>query len=205
MKRCFDVMCAGIGLVLLAPLFLILAVIIELDSRGGVFFRQQRSGRNFVPFEIWKFRTMSASPAGGGLTIGEDPRITKAGRWLRRFKLDELPQLINVFRGEMSLVGPRPELPEFTKLFEEDYKTILKVRPGITDPASIKYRHESELLADAMDPTRTYVEEILPDKIKLAKAYAEKATLLADVRIILDTFRILTSTRRVSPEQRRAN
>lgn len=179
---------------LLAPLA-VLAVLIKLDSPGPVFFRQERIGRNFRPFFIWKFRTMvnGAPRLGGPITVSGDPRVTRLGRMLRRWKLDELPQLINVLKGDMSLVGPRPELAEYVERFRADYAEILKVRPGLTDPASLKYRDEEQVLSLAADPEAEYVSRVLPEKIRLAKAYAARASLAGDLKIMALTLRALFS------------
>ncbi|MEX2114363.1 MAG: sugar transferase [Pirellulales bacterium] len=189
LKRTFDALAAGVGLVLLSPLFLIAALAVRLDSRGPVFFVQERVGRNFVPFGILKFRTMvaDADRRGGQITSGNDSRITRSGRWLRKTKIDELPQLINVVRGDMSLVGPRPEVPKYVAMFRGDFTTILTVRPGLTDPASIKYRDEAALLAASDDAERAYVEHVLPDKIALARDYVQRASLVGDLRLIVHT------------------
>jgi lipopolysaccharide/colanic/teichoic acid biosynthesis glycosyltransferase len=189
LKRTFDILASLLGLAVLAPFGLFVALAIKLDSRGPVFFRQLRVGRNFCPFRIYKFRTMVAdAPARGGqLTAGADPRITRVGRRLRKFKIDELPQLINVLVGDMSLVGPRPEVPKYVELFADDYRDILSVRPGITDPASVKYRDENEILATAADPEAAYVEKILPEKIALAREYIERSSFLYDLGIIFQT------------------
>src|SRR5215813_8810896 len=154
MKRIFDILMATIGLVILAPLFLIVAVLIKLDSPGPIFFRQVRMGRGFRPFSIYKFRTMVWDTLGKGrpITVGNDPRITRAGRLLRATKIDELPQLINVLKGEMSFVGPRPEVREYVELFRKDYEKILKIRPGITDLASLKYHDEAAFLKQLENP-----------------------------------------------------
>jgi lipopolysaccharide/colanic/teichoic acid biosynthesis glycosyltransferase len=187
-KRLFDVVLAGLGLLLLAPLLLAIAAWIRLDSPGPVFFRQQRIGRHGVPFRIHKFRTMTHAPlAVGGslLTVGADARITRAGRFLRRTKLDELPQLLDVLAGTMSLVGPRPEVPRYVALYPPDVRAkVLSVRPGITDPASLMYRDESAVLARAADPERAYVEVVLPAKLKASIGYVEQASLLGDLRLI---------------------
>jgi lipopolysaccharide/colanic/teichoic acid biosynthesis glycosyltransferase len=190
LKRALDVVAAGAGLIVLSPLFLVAALAVRLDSRGPVFFIQQRVGRGFVPFGILKFRTMvvDAEARGGQITSGNDSRVTKSGRWLRKTKLDELPQLINVLRGDMSLVGPRPEVPKYVEMCRDDYVTILAVRPGLTDPASIKYRDESAVLAASDDPERAYVEQVLPDKIALARDYVQRATLFGDLRLLVQTF-----------------
>jgi lipopolysaccharide/colanic/teichoic acid biosynthesis glycosyltransferase len=175
---------------LLSPLFLLAALAVRFDSRGPVFFVQQRVGRNFVPFGILKFRTMvvDAEARGGQITSGHDPRITASGRWLRKTKFDELPQLINVLRGDMSLVGPRPEVPKYVDMFRDEYVRILTVRPGLTDPASIKYRDEAAVLAASDDPERAYVEQVLPDKIALARDYVARATLCGDLWLLMQTF-----------------
>jgi lipopolysaccharide/colanic/teichoic acid biosynthesis glycosyltransferase len=189
LKRTFDLLASLIGLALLAPFGLLVALAIKFDSRGPVFFRQVRVGRDFRPFRIYKFRTMVAdAPARGGqLTAGADPRITRVGRVLRKTKVDELPQLINVLTGDMSLVGPRPEVPKYVELFASDYRDILSVRPGITDPASVKYRDEGKVLAAAPDPEAAYIEQILPEKIALARQYIERSSLAYDVGIIFRT------------------
>jgi lipopolysaccharide/colanic/teichoic acid biosynthesis glycosyltransferase len=189
MKRAFDLALASLGLLVLAPVLLLVALLIRLDSSGPVFFRQERIGKNFRPFFIYKFRTMvqDAPRRGGPITFGADPRITRVGRVLRRAKLDEFPQLINVIRGEMSLVGPRPEVRSYVELFREDYKEILQVLPGITDLASLKYRDEAEILARAANPEEEYLRTILPDKITLAKEYVRRASLFLDVSLILKT------------------
>jgi lipopolysaccharide/colanic/teichoic acid biosynthesis glycosyltransferase len=193
-KRLFDLLCAGAGLVLLAPLLLGIALWIRLDSRGPVFFRQQRVGRFGAPFRIHKFRTMreDAPALGPQITVGADPRITRAGRFLRRHKLDELPQLIDVFAGTMSLVGPRPEVPRYVAMYPPALRDkVLSVRPGITDPASIEYRDESALLAAASDPERAYVEQVMPAKLRFAATYVEQRSMLGDLRLIGATLRAL--------------
>jgi lipopolysaccharide/colanic/teichoic acid biosynthesis glycosyltransferase len=189
MKRIFDIAAACCGLIVLAPLFFLIAFLIKLDSPGPVFFRQERIGKGFRPFRIYKFRTMvhDAPQRGGLITIGADPRITRVGRILRASKLDELPQLINVLKGEMSFVGPRPEVCQYVELFRQDYAEILTVRPGITDLASLHYRHESELLAQADNPEAEYITRVLPEKIRLAKAYLKQSSLGFDVAVIFKT------------------
>jgi len=193
MKRLFDLVAASFGLVLLAPLFLIVACGIKLDSPGPVFFRQVRVGRHGRHFRIFKFRTMTVNAeAKGQITIGRDRRITRLGSALRKFKIDELPQLINVVLGDMSLVGPRPEVPYYCEKYPEDARRIvLSVRPGITDRASIEYRDESTLLGAADDPERAYVEDILPVKLRYYIEYAETRSLYGDIRIIIDTLRAI--------------
>lgn len=190
-KRLFDLLVSGAALLVLSPLFLVAAILIRLDSGGPVIFKQRRAGLRGKDFFILKFRTMvtDASARGGLLTTGRDQRITGAGKWLRASKIDELPQLWNVFAGEMSFVGPRPEVPEFVAKFSDDYKEILKVRPGITDFASIKYRREAEILAESENPEAYYLQEILPDKIRLAKDYVARASFILDLQIILTTLR----------------
>ena len=189
MKRIFDALVSFLGLVLLSPFLLPLAILIKLDSPGPVLFRQQRIGKGFRPFFICKFRTMLQDPCGPGrlITIGDDPRITRVGRWLRKTKIDELPQLFNVLKGEMSFVGPRPEVPKYVQVFHRDYEDILRVRPGITDLASLKYRDEAYLLQKAENPEEEYVSHVLPDKIKLAKDYVQRSSLLFDLGLIFKT------------------
>jgi lipopolysaccharide/colanic/teichoic acid biosynthesis glycosyltransferase len=193
LKRIFDIVVSFVGLVILSPLFLILAIAIARDSKGPVFFKQTRVGRNGVPFKIYKFRTMveDAEARGMQLTVGDDSRITKVGTFLRKTKIDELPQLINVFKGEMSFVGPRPEVPKYVGLYTEDQRQVLMVRPGITDLASIEYRNESELLATADNPEKVYIEEVMPRKIELNKEYIRNMSLVSDMRIILKTIAVL--------------
>lgn len=187
-KRLFDLLASALGLLLLSPLMLAVALWIKLDSPGPVFFRQERVGRHGKPFRIHKFRSMRTENAGAQITVGADARITRAGRWIRAAKLDELPQLWDVLRGEMSLVGPRPEVPRYVALYPAAQREIvLSVRPGITDPASIAFRNESELLAQAADPEREYVEVILPAKLAHAVRYVQQQSLAGDVGLILRT------------------
>ena len=188
-KRLFDLVAASIGLLLLSPLFLVVAIAIRRSSPGPVFFRQVRVGLHGAPFSMFKFRTMrpDAERVGGQLTVGADPRITPIGHTLRKFKLDELPQLINVVLGDMSLVGPRPEVPRYVALYDERQRRVLDVRPGITDPASIAYRDENALLANAADPEATYVAEVMPAKLAINLAYLERRSLLRDIGVILQT------------------
>lgn len=191
-KRLFDIVCAGLGLLILSPLLLSLALWIKWDSPGPVLFRQERVGRFGKPFYIHKFRSMrvDAPTLGPQITVGEDPRITRSGRVLRAAKLDELPQLWDVLRGAMSLVGPRPEVPRYVALYTPAQRElVLSVRPGITDPASLQFRNESEVLARAVDPEREYAEVILPAKLKLAGEYVRQASLWTDIRLILATLR----------------
>jgi lipopolysaccharide/colanic/teichoic acid biosynthesis glycosyltransferase len=191
-KRLFDLLGAAVALLLLAPLMLGVALWIKLDSPGPVFFRQQRVGRHGVPFSIHKFRTMHVGAQGLPLTVGSDPRITRAGHWLRRTRLDELPQFIDVLQGTMSLVGPRPEVPRYVALYPPALRErALAVRPGLTDPASLHFIDEATLLAAAADPEREYVEKILPAKLQRAAEYAEQASLRSDLRVLWQTLRVL--------------
>jgi len=193
MKRVLDVVLSALGLLLLAPVFAFVAIALKREGAGPVLFRQERVGRGFRPFKILKFRTMvrNAARLGPGITPGHDPRVTRVGAFLRWTKLDELPQLWNVLKGDMSLVGPRPELPHYARMFEDDYRDILRVRPGITDLASLAYRDEGGRLDRETDPERAYVEEILPDKIRLARTYVARASFAYDMRIIGETILLL--------------
>ena len=188
-KRLFDLSASLVGLVVLAPLWVVIGAAIKLQSRGPVFFRQERVGRGGVPFRLWKFRTMvvDAERLGGALTVGDDPRITAVGRVLRGLKLDELPQLLNILAGEMSLVGPRPEMARYVARYTEGERRVLDLVPGVTDPASLEYRDEAAILAARPDPEKAYVEEIVPHKIRLNLEYAGRATRRSDVAIILRT------------------
>jgi lipopolysaccharide/colanic/teichoic acid biosynthesis glycosyltransferase len=193
-KRLFDMLGAAVSLVLLSPVLVFIALAIVLDSRGPVFFRQERVGRHGRLFRIHKFRTMTvdAPHRGPSITIGRDPRITKIGDSLRRHHLDELPQLIDVLSGHMSLVGPRPEVPRYVALYPPQLRErVLSVRPGITDPSSLEFIDESDALARATDPEREYVEVILPRKLECAAEYARRATLATDLRVIGRTLRLL--------------
>jgi lipopolysaccharide/colanic/teichoic acid biosynthesis glycosyltransferase len=197
-KRAFDLLVSALALVLLAPLLIAIALAIRLDSRGPALFRQQRVGRHGVPFRIHKFRTMvvDAAERGPSLTVGADARITRVGRLLRARRLDELPQLIDVLKGDMSLVGPRPELARYVERYPEALRArVLAVRPGLTDPASIAFLDEAERLARAADPEREYVEVLLPAKLQAAADYAERASLGSDLRILLGTLRRLLGPR----------
>jgi lipopolysaccharide/colanic/teichoic acid biosynthesis glycosyltransferase len=187
-KRVFDLLVAASALLLLSPFLLAVAVVVKLDSPGPVFFRQERIGRHGVPFRIHKFRTMRQDAGGLPLTVGADPRITRVGAFLRRTRADELPQLIDVLAGSMSLVGPRPEVPRYVALYPAALRErALAVRPGITDPSSIEFIDESERLARAADPEREYVERILPQKLQRAADYAERATLWSDIGVLWRT------------------
>lgn len=189
-KRLFDILASGLGLVVLAIPMLIISLIIKLDSEGEVLFKQERVGLNGVPFKIFKFRTMVADAPSKGreITVGADSRITKVGNVLRKAKLDELPQLINVFIGDMSLVGPRPEVPRYVAMYSPEQRSVLMIRPGITDLASIEYRDESKVLAESSDPEKTYVEEIMPHKLKLNAEYIKNLGLFYDIGLIFRTF-----------------
>lgn len=189
-KRLFDVLMSSLGLLLLAPVLACIALAIKLDSPGPVFFRQERVGRHGVPFHIHKFRTMRHNPAGSGLqiTVGADSRITRVGHLLRGSKLDELPQLIDVWVGRMSLVGPRPEVPRYVAHYPLALREkVLSVRPGITDIASIEYRDESTVLAHAADPEHAYIHEVLPHKLALAATYVDQASVWLDIQLIWRT------------------
>lgn len=190
-KRIFDIAVSFIGLIILLPFLLILAFAIIIDSPGGVFYRQVRVGKDEKPFRIFKFRSMrSGSDKKGLLTVGNtDMRITKVGRFIRKYKLDEFAQLINVFKGDMSLVGPRPEVPKYVEMYTEEQKEILKVKPGITDFASIEYSNENEILAQSDDPEKTYLEEVMPAKLQLNKKYIDTMSLKTDIKLIWMTFR----------------
>lgn len=191
-KRAFDLLVSAALLLLLAPLMVLIALWVKLDSTGPALFRQQRVGQHGKLFSIHKFRTMRAQAGGLGLTVGADSRITRAGHWLRRLKLDELPQLFDVLRGAMSLVGPRPELPRYVALYPADLRAlVLAVRPGITDPASLAFRDEAERLAQSADPEMAYVREILPAKLRLSAEYAARASLWTDLRLIARTALLL--------------
>jgi len=189
-KRIFDIFFTLIGFPFLLSLFFIIALLIKLEDGGPVFFIQKRIGYKGKPFLMWKFRTMvvDAEKKGNLITIGRDPRITRVGYFLRKFKLDEFPQLINVLKGEMSLVGPRPEVEKYVRLYTPEQKRVLDLIPGMTDPASIKYINENEILAQAEDPERVYIEKIMPEKIKLNIEYAETASCWSDFLVIVKTF-----------------
>ncbi len=189
MKRMFDLIFSSIGLLSLQPLFVVTAILIKVDSPGPIFFRQERIGKDFRRFMIYKFRTMvvNAERKGLRITSGGDDRVTRVGRILRKFKIDELPQLFNVLKGDMSLVGPRPEVEEYVILYEEDYREILKRRPGITDVSSIMFREEEAVLKNQVDPEGYYKKILLPEKIRLAKEYMQKASFSYDLKLVLNT------------------
>lgn len=189
-KRIFDLIWTIIGFFILSPLFLVIMLIIKLEDGGPVFFRQERIGYKGKPFIIYKFRTMivDADKKGSLITVGKDPRITKVGYWLRKTKLDELPQLFNVLKGEMSLVGPRPEVARYVNLYTEAQKKVLDLIPGMTDFASIEYIDENEILARSEKPEEVYINEIMPKKIELNLKYASNISLWNDFLIIVKTF-----------------
>lgn len=189
MKRLFDIIVSTIVLIVLSPILAIIALLVAIGSPGGAFFHQTRIGRSGVPFQLLKFRSMRpGSEAKGQITVGDrDPRITGIGHFLRRSKLDELPQLINVLKGEMSIVGPRPEVPRYVALYTADQRRVLEVRPGLTSLASIEYIDENELLGRSEDPDRTYVEVIMPAKLALDLKYVRERDLLVDLQIVLRT------------------
>ena len=195
MKRIFDIVASGIGLILLSPLFVILAIWIKCDSIGPVFYKQVRVGRNNMDFQLFKFRSMRVgSDKKGLITVGgHDPRITRSGYYIRKYKLDEFPQLINVFKGDMSLVGPRPEVRKYVDMYTEEQMHVLDVRPGITDLASIRYRNENELLERVNDPDKYYVEVIMPDKLRINLEYVARHSFSFDIRLIFQTFRAIVS------------
>ncbi len=197
LKRCFDLLMSGLGLLVLSPLFVLMALWIKCDSKGPVFYRQVRVGRHGKDFRLFKFRSMRVgSDCKGLITVGgHDPRITRSGYFIRKYKLDELPQLINVFIGDMSLVGPRPEVRKYVDLYTPEQRHVLDVRPGITDPASIRYRNENELLGAADDPERYYVDVILPDKLRLNLDYVARHSFGHDLSIIFQTFAAILKDR----------
>ncbi|MHA7608224.1 sugar transferase [Elizabethkingia meningoseptica] len=191
MKRIFDIVSSSIGLILLSPIFLLLAIWIKLDSKGPVFYKQLRVGKLGKDFKILKFRSMRQGADKKGLiTIGgRDPRVTRSGYYIRKYKLDEMPQLINVFIGDMSIVGPRPEVRKYVDLYTEEQLRVLSVKPGITDIASIKYRNENELLEESKTPDQMYIEVIMPDKLKYNLEYIDKQSFIYDLKLILLTFK----------------
>ncbi|MCI5680810.1 MAG: sugar transferase [Paludibacteraceae bacterium] len=190
MKRTCDIILSAIGLLCLSPLLLLVALWVKLDSPGPVFYRQVRVGRNNQDFRIYKFRSMyTDSDKRGLITIGgRDPRVTHAGYYIRKFKLDELPQLLNVLVGDMSFVGPRPEVRKYVNLYTPEQMHVLDVRPGITDAASIKYRNENDILATQPEPERYYIEVIMQDKLRINLDYVANHTIRGDLRLILNTF-----------------
>lgn len=190
MKRLFDIIASGLGLIILSPLFLVVAVWVKLDSPGPVFYKQIRVGRNNKDFFLYKFRSMRVgSDKKGLITVGgHDPRVTRSGYYIRKYKLDEFPQLINVFKGDMSLVGPRPEVRKYVDLYTPEQMHVLDVRPGITDLASIRYRNENELLEQASDPEQYYRDVVMQDKLRINLEYVRNHSFLGDIRLIFNTF-----------------
>lgn len=188
-KRIFDLIFSALGLTILSPIILVISILVKFDSHGSVFFKQIRIGLYGKEFKIYKFRTMviDAESQGIKLTVGQDSRVTQLGKFLRKYKLDEIPQLINVLKGEMSFVGPRPVVPDFVMLYDDDQLQILNVRPGITDYASINFKNESELLAMSDEPERFYIEHIMPLKIELSKQYIDNNNLWLDIKLIFAT------------------
>ncbi len=191
MKRLFDIVASGLGLVVLSPVFAVLAIWIKADSKGPVFYRQTRVGRDNKDFRLFKFRSMRPdSDKLGLITVGgHDPRVTRSGYYIRKYKLDEFPQLINVFKGDMSLVGPRPEVRKYVDMYTTEQMRVLSVRPGITSLASIRYRNENDILAAAEDPDRCYIEKVMPDKLNIDLEYVDRATLWNDIKLIFSTFK----------------
>lgn len=191
LKRSFDILSSGLGLLLISPILLIVSLAIALSSKGGVFYKQSRVGLNGVNFNILKFRTMfTGSDKKGLLTVGDrDPRVTPIGYYLRKYKLDELPQLINVLIGDMSLVGPRPEVSKYVNLYSKEDRVVLSIKPGITDYASIYFRNENEILNSSSNPEKKYIEEVMPMKLELNKKYIEEKGLLTDLKIIFMTLK----------------
>lgn len=190
-KRIFDVFFAGLGLLLLSPFFLLIALAVKVDSKGPVFFKQARVGKNDRDFLLWKFRTMVSDAHKKGLITvgGRDSRVTAVGYFLRQFKLDELPQLINVVKGDMSIVGPRPEVRHYVEMYTREQKEVLNVKPGLTDFASIEFANENELLGNAENPEQRYIQEIMPQKIELGKLYISKISVKTDLKIIFLTLK----------------
>ena len=190
LKRIFDIILSLFGLIILSPFMLIIAILIKIDSKGPVFFKQVRITKGGKEFKIFKYRTMKVgSDKYSQITVGKDERITKIGSFLRKYKLDEIPQLINVLIGDMSLVGPRPEVPKYVALYTDEQKEILKVRAGITDYASIEFSNENDLLALEEDSEKAYIEKIMPKKIELNKKYLSEISMLTDIKIILLTIK----------------
>jgi len=187
LHRAFDILCAAAGLIVLSPLFCAIAVAIKVDDGGAVLYAQDRVGRDFRRFRLYKFRSMVAGADREGLlTSAHDARVTRLGHFLRRHKLDELPQLFNVLRGDMQVVGARPEVERYVQMFPVQYTLILRDRPGLTDPATLSYRHEDEMLSPTQ-PEHQYIEEVLPEKLRLSLEYQQRRTFLSDIRVLLRT------------------
>lgn len=190
MKRIFDLFFSFLGILFLLPIYIIIAILIKIDSKGDILYKQERIGKNGIPFYVLKFRTMIPNAfSKGALTVGSrDPRVTNIGFYLRKYKLDELPQLFNVFLGEMSFVGPRPEVKKYTDLYNAEQKKVLSVAPGITDYASIKFRNENDLLSVSDDPEKLYIDQIMPEKLNLNLKYINDNNVFKDIKIIFNTF-----------------
>ena len=188
-KRAFDIVACVTAVLVLCPVWLCIGLMVACGSKGGAFYRQTRVGRNGKEFKLLKFRTMrqDADRIGGLITVGEDNRVTRVGRFLRKYKLDEFPQFLNIIKGDMSIVGPRPEVPKYVALYDERQRRVLSVRPGLTDYASIEYISENELLAQSPDPDRTYIEEIMPAKLELNLKYIDNQSVMEDLRLIFKT------------------
>ncbi len=190
-KRLFDLIISLIGILVFSPILIIISLMVSFDSKGGVFFKQIRVGKNDKDFNLIKFRTMNPdSDKGGLLTVGgRDPRVTKTGYLLRKYKLDELPQLFNVVKGDMSLVGPRPEVRKYVDLYNKKQKKVLTVKPGLTDYASLEYLNENEILGKSSDPEKTYIKEIMPAKLELNLKYIRERSFIRDIKIIIKTIK----------------
>jgi lipopolysaccharide/colanic/teichoic acid biosynthesis glycosyltransferase len=193
MKRVFDILFSFIGIIILLPVYIIISLLIIIDSKGGILYKQERTGKGDEIFKVFKFRTMRPdSFSKGALTVGSrDPRITNVGYYLRKYKLDELPQLFNVLFGDMSFVGPRPEVKKYTDLYNQAQKKVLTVRPGITDYASIKFRNENDLLSVSDNPEQLYIDKIMPEKLDINLKYINDNSLFKDIKIIFDTFYVI--------------
>lgn len=188
LKRLFDVLSSLTVLFLLFPVFILVSLLIVLDSKGGVFYKQIRVGQNQKHFKLFKFRTMRPNSDKIQITVGHrDPRVTRVGYFLRKYKLDEIPQLINIIKGEMSVVGPRPEVPKYVNQYTDEQKRVLNVKPGLTDYASLQFVDESEILAQSKDPEKAYTQEILPQKLKLALKYIDERNFWVDIKLIFQT------------------
>ena len=196
-KRLFDIVASGCGLLVLSPVLLLVALWVKLDSKGPVFYRQVRVGLHNKNFRIFKFRSMRVGADKGSLVTigGRDPRVTRSGYFIRKYKLDELPQLINVLMGDMSLVGPRPEVRHYVDYWTSEQMHLLDVRPGITDPASIKFRNENELMEQASNPEDYYIHVIMQEKIKLYLEYVKNASFMYDLKLIFQTFKVIVTER----------
>ena len=196
-KRLFDIVASGCGLLVLSPVLLLVALWVKLDSKGPIFYRQVRVGLHNKNFRIFKFRSMRVGADKGSLVTigGRDPRVTRSGYFIRKYKLDELPQLINVLMGDMSLVGPRPEVRHYVDYWTAEQMHVLDVRPGITDPASIKFRNENELMEQASNPEDYYIHIIMQEKIKLYLEYVKNASFMYDLKLIFQTFKVIVTER----------